>query len=226
MITVFLFTFRRREVYACGKFCAQNHSSAVGMMPPVGWEQAMSNNLDEQELESCSTDPTAEFLELYSHNYPRLQFYLMTLLPVADDAADVLQETSLVLWKKFETYQTGTNFFAWACKIARIQALKHRERRGKSARMFSDALLETLAEEAAEDRFAPVNAVRYLRQCLENLSRRDQELIQKRYEPGMSVGRLAEEIGRTANSLSKSLGRIRRNLLTCIKRKEAVAGRE
>src|SRR6478672_6526593 len=154
------------------------------------------------------SDPTAEFLELYSHNYPRLQFYLMTLLPIAEDAADVLQETSLVLWKKFDTYTTGTNFFAWACKIARLQVLKHRERRGKAALMFDDHLLETLAVEAAEDRFAPINSLRHLRQCLGRLSERDQQLICKRYEPGMSVAQLATNIGRTANSLSKSLGRI------------------
>src|SRR5882757_8632883 len=169
---------------------------------------------------------TAEFLELYSHNYPRLQFYLMTLLPFAEDAADVLQETSLVLWKKFDTYTTGTNFFAWACKIARLQALNYRKQRGKAALMFNDGLLDTLAVEAAEDRFAPVNSLRDLQQCLGRLSQRDQELIRKRYEPGMSVARLAENIGRTANSLSKSLGRIRRSLLECIERKRVAATRE
>lgn len=172
------------------------------------------------------SDPTAEFLELYSHNYPRLQFYLMTLLPFAEDAADVLQETSLVLWKKFDTYTTGTNFFAWACKIARLQALKYRERRGKGALTFSDELVDTLADEAADDRFAPDGLLRYLRQCLERLSQRDQELIRKRYEPGMSVAAMAENIGRTANSLSQSLGRIRRTLLECVERKRVAAGRE
>lgn len=186
----------------------------------------MTDQLHDRELESDRFDPTAEFLELYSHNYPRLQYYLMALLPMADDAADVLQETSLVLWKKFDTYETGTNFFAWACKIARLQALKHRERRGKSARMFGNELLETLAEEAADERWAPGNLLRDLGQCLERLSNRDQQLIQKRYEPGMSVASLAEDIGRTANSLSKSLGRIRRNLLECIERKQAASGRE
>ena len=150
----------------------------------------------------------------------------MTLLPFADDAADVLQETSLVLWKKFDTYTTGTNFFAWACKIARLQALKYRERRGKAALMFNDQLLDTLAVEAAEDRFAPANSLRHLRHCLGRLSERDQQLIQKRYEPGMSVAKLADNIGRTANSLSKTLGRIRRSLLECIERKQVAATRE
>jgi RNA polymerase sigma-70 factor, ECF subfamily len=172
------------------------------------------------------SDPTAEFLELYSHNYARLQFYVMALLPIADDAADVLQETSLVLWKKFDTYTAGTNFFAWAREIARLQALKLREQRGKAALMFSDELLETLAVDAADDRFVPVNSVSYLRQCLGQLSERDRQLIQKRYEPGMSVAKLAEDIGRTANSMSKSLGRVRRSLLECIERKRLAAMRD
>jgi RNA polymerase sigma-70 factor, ECF subfamily len=196
---------------------------------PQYWGSAMASNFHDENddnIEIERSDPAAEFLELYSHNYPRLRFYLMTLLPIADDAADVLQETSLVLWKKFDTYTTGTNFFAWACKIARIQVLKYRARRGKAALTFSDELLDTLAAEAAEDRFAPVNSVRHLRQCLELLSQRNQQLIRKRYEPGMSVARLAEDIGRTANSLSKSLGRIRRSLLECIERKRVAAIRE
>jgi RNA polymerase sigma-70 factor (ECF subfamily) len=92
--------------------------------------------------------------------------------------------------------------------------------------MFTDELIDTLAVEAAEDRFAPKDSVRHLRQCLELLSQRDQQLIRKRYEPGMSVARLAEDIGRTANSLSKSLGRIRRTLLECIERKRVAAIRE
>jgi RNA polymerase sigma-70 factor (ECF subfamily) len=186
----------------------------------------MPSDLHEESLDVERSDPTAEFLELYSHNYPRLRYYLLTLMPFADDAADVLQETSLVLWKKFDTYTTGTNFFAWACKIARLQAMKFREQRGKHAVVFSDDLLDTLANEAAEDRFAPGNSLRHLSQCLQGLSLRDQQLIQKRYEPGMSVARLAEEIGRTANSLSKSLGRIRGSLMQCIERRRLADTRD
>jgi RNA polymerase sigma-70 factor (ECF subfamily) len=186
----------------------------------------MPSDLRDENLDVDSSDPNAEFLELYSHNYARLRYYLLTLMPFADDAADVLQETSLVLWKKFDTYTSGTNFFAWACKIARLQAMKFREQRGKSSVVFSDDLMDKLAEEAAEDRFAPGNSLRYLRQCLQQLSPRNQQLIQKRYEPGMSVTRLAEDIGRTANSLSKSLGRIRGLLLQCIERRQAADTRE
>jgi len=96
-------------------------------------------------------DRMAEFVELYSSHYPRLQFYIMAMLPTANDASDVLQETSLVLWRKFDTFQSGTNFFAWACKIARLQALKHRERQGRTGQLFELSVLEKLAAEACRE---------------------------------------------------------------------------
>ena len=163
-------------------------------------------------------DRMAEFVELYSGNYPRLQYYVMTLLPGANDVGDVLQETSLVLWRKFDTFQQGTNFFAWACKIARLQALKHREQQGRSAKLFELRVMELLAEEAGEDERAHSTPLPILRGCLDKLSEQERSLILRRYTPGMSVKDLATEVGRSANSLSHSLGRIRRALLECVKR--------
>ncbi len=164
----------------------------------------------------------SEFVELYSEYYPRLQFYLMALLPAAGDTADVLQETSLILWKKFDTYESGTNFYAWACKIARLQALKHRDRLGKSARVLDIDVLEKLADEAAALPRASASESRemltVLSNCVEKLSEADRALIRKRYQPDASVKSMAAEIGRTANSLSMSLGRIRRALLLCVER--------
>lgn len=166
-------------------------------------------------------DPMTEFVELYSGNYPRLQFYVMSLLPAADDVADVLQETSLVLWRKFETFQLGTNFFAWACQIARLQAMKHREKRGKVARLFELEIMDQLADDAADEQLGLLPALPALRNCLERLPAQDRSLIMRRYLPGMSVKTLATELGRSANSLSHTLGRIRRVLLECIKRSQA-----
>jgi RNA polymerase sigma-70 factor, ECF subfamily len=163
-------------------------------------------------------DRMAEFVELYSSHYPRLQFYIMALLPTANDASDVLQETSLVLWRRFDSFQSGTNFFAWACKIARLQALKHRERQGRTAQLFELSVLEKLAAEACrEDSFSAV-PLAALEDCIKKLSEGDRSLIRKRYQPGMSVKQIACDIGRPANSISKSLGRIRRALLACVER--------
>lgn len=167
-------------------------------------------------------DRTAEFVALYSENYQRLQYFLLALLPTSNDASDVLQETSLVLWDKFETFQTGTNFFAWACKIARLQSLKHFERNKHRARPFDDETLERLAEDAAEYAAQTEPRIEVLESCLKDLPESDRTLIRRRYETDASVNKIAEEIGVTANRLSKSLGRIRRALMACLERKLAL----
>lgn len=170
-------------------------------------------------------DRAAEFVELYSAHYRRVQFFLMSLMPTADDAAEVLQETSVVLWRKFDTFELGTDFFAWACKIARFQSMKHRERQHRSARILDDTVVELIAEEASRDSRSFSGAHAALSECLDSLSVDDRKMILERYQPGGSVSQMAGERGWTANRLSKKLARIRQALLGCVQRKLAIEGR-
>ena len=60
-----------------------------------------------------------------------VDLFTTTLLPVAADAEDVLQEANMVLWEKFDQYVPGTSFFAWACRVIRFQVLKYREKQAR-----------------------------------------------------------------------------------------------
>ena len=170
-----------------------------------------------------SDDPQrmAEFVELYTQHYQRLQYYVMALLPMPNDSADVLQETSLVLWKKFDTFESGTNFFAWACKIARLQTKKHYQRHSRASRLLDEATLQLIAKEAMDSQSKSEVPLEILESCLERLDESDRKLICRRYEPDTTVKQIAAELGVTANYLSKTFGRIRRSLLTCIQGKLA-----
>jgi RNA polymerase sigma-70 factor (ECF subfamily) len=182
-------------------------------------DETPGNSRDDDFDNLVPAERMAEFVELYSRYYPRLQYYLMALLPSANDAADVLQESSLVLWEKFATYESGTNFYAWACKIARFQALKYRNRMGRSAKLLDDAVLEKLSEEAMGDEIDPAASLEALAYCLERLSERNRSLIRRRYQPNVSVREMAAEVGCSANALSKLLGKIRHLLMDCVERK-------
>lgn len=187
---------------------------------------SMSGNRPNHELTPEDRDDrVAEFLALYASHYPRLQYYVTALLPTANDAADVLQETSMVLWRKFDSFELGTNFFAWACKIARFQVMRFRERQGRSARLFDTSVFEKLAVEACDESVVHGVPLQALENCLGKLSEVDRSLIRRRYQSGATVRQLAMDVGRTANSLSKSLGRIRRALLECIHRTLTHEGR-
>src|SRR5215218_100140 len=58
------------------------------------------------------------FLRLFLQNQRRLYAYILTLLPNRADADDVLQETSLVMWDKFDPADPPTDFLAWARRVA------------------------------------------------------------------------------------------------------------
>jgi len=169
--------------------------------------------------ESPDQERMAQFVELYSEHFARLQYYVMALLPTPSDAQDVLQETSLVLWKKFDTFEVGTNFFAWACKIARLQALKLYERNKRKATLFDTSTLEKLSAEVMSSSDRQTTPLDVLDTCLARLTDSDRTLIRRRYEPNTTVNQIANEIGLSANVLSKSLGKIRRALLACVKSK-------
>jgi RNA polymerase sigma-70 factor, ECF subfamily len=158
-----------------------------------------------------------QFMALYSGHQRRLYLYTMTLLPASVDAEDVLQEANLVLWRKFDQYELGTNFFAWACQIIRYEVLKYRERRARATLFLDPDVFDQLANVAVSqvehlDEFHR----RALVDCMERLSDGDRDLMQQRYSEAMQVQTIAAAMNRSPNAVSKSLGRIRRLLLDCI----------
>ena len=64
-----------------------------------------------------------EFVRLYTASSRRIYTYILTLLPNRTDAEDVFQDVSVLLWEKFPEFTPGTQFSAWACRIAYFKAL-------------------------------------------------------------------------------------------------------
>ena len=97
----------------------------------------------------ADTDPTRvdEFVRLLAQNQRRLFIYVHTLVPHHADAEEVLQNTNLVLWREFGTFQPGTNFAAWSCRVALNQVLAWRKKRQRDRLQFSDEFLTTVADE-------------------------------------------------------------------------------
>ncbi len=139
---------------------------------------------------------------------PHIYGYVYSLLPNTDAAMDVLQETNLVLWRKSNEF-VGGNFFAWACSVARFCVLSHRRDLAREKRVFSDELIEDLADQF-EQRLPRVNLMaEALERCLEKLTAEDRELLNARYSHGGSVAQVAAQRGRTVNAISRACYRLR-----------------
>jgi RNA polymerase sigma-70 factor, ECF subfamily len=178
---------------------------------------------------SNSNQDSNEKAELFARLLGRCQrkvfLYALGLIHNAADAEEVLQETNVVLWRKFDEYEHGTSFESWACRVAYFEVLKYREKSARQRRVFGVSLVETLAAEAEEvaDEFDDRRDA--LEGCLTKLRDVDRTLVLQRYQPGASTRGLAESMGRSVQGTRKSLHRIRTTLLECIQRTLAAEGR-
>jgi len=179
------------------------------------------DNLPPEDSAALPDGMSEEFVGLFTRHQRRLFLYILSQIFNPVEAEEVLQETNLVLLAKHGQFEPGTNFYAWACRIAGYEILKNRERRARDRHQFSDDFLRQVAEDVAEASPELERRRIALGTCLKKLRAKDRELIRKRYRPGQSGKGLAEELGRPANSVYQSLGRIRKTLLECIRRQLA-----
>lgn len=166
----------------------------------------------------------AEFVRLYALNSRRIYAYLLTLLPNWADAEDVFQDVSAVLWQKFSEFTPGTDFGAWAFRIAHFKALKRRSQNTTRSKLFSELAMDAVAAEMATMSDTLEAQYRQLSACFAALSDADRQLLQQRYEQGGTPRAIAERNNWPIQQVYRSLDRVRRALLRCVSRKTAKGG--
>jgi RNA polymerase sigma-70 factor (ECF subfamily) len=164
------------------------------------------------------------FVQVFVRHEPGLRSFVRPLVPTWDDLDEVIQQTCLVLWRKYVEFEAGTDFLSWACTIARFEALKHRRTRARDRHVFGEELLALLADEGAAESALRERERRALDACVERLHPKQRELIRRCYGGGATIKEAAQSLGRSATSLYKALDRIRLALLECIERTLAQEG--
>jgi RNA polymerase sigma-70 factor (ECF subfamily) len=158
------------------------------------------------------------FVRLLGQNQRRIFLYVMNLVPNWNEAEEIVQETNLLLWREFDRFQAGTNFAAWACKIAFHQVLGWRKRRQRERLSFSPAFLEAVAAEAADSAELLEERSRALSGCIERLPPHQRDLLRLRYSESRRIEAIAEQLGRTTDAVYRALSRIRQTLHDCVTR--------
>lgn len=161
-------------------------------------------------------ETSPEFSRLMNEHQGRLKGYILSLVFDPHAAADILQETNLVLCKKAGQFEVGTNFRAWAFRVAYFEVMRHRRKMGRDRLVFDGNLVEMFAEEAEEEDEHYETRRRALAHCLRMLGERQRFLVINRYFKGDSVQQIALELGRDANAVSQALFRARKNLADCV----------
>lgn len=157
---------------------------------------------------------------------PRLYGFILKRLASREQALEVLQRTNLVLCRKADEFEPGSNFAAWAFTIAKFQVMAWRTSKGRDRLVFTDSVANLLDRSAEEEADAVDQRVPLLKRCLARLHEADQTLIQQRYRDGERVDQLGERLQKSADSIAMRLMRIRKQLRDCVQTQLAAEGLE
>ena len=160
-----------------------------------------------------------EFVRLFAHHEPDLRRFVRSLLPTAVDADEVLQQSAIVIWRKFDQFDPQTNFMKWACVISRFEALAYRRKMARDRLVFREDVMALMADEGAEEVDSREAEHAALEACLGNLSEKQRQFLVLAYTPGVKVKELAEQAGSTAAAFYMRLKRLRRPLMECVESK-------
>jgi RNA polymerase sigma-70 factor (ECF subfamily) len=166
-----------------------------------------------------SSDPAdrhVEFVSLLNAGHRRLLGYLVSLIGNRHDAEDVLQRACVTMWRKFEHFERGTDFLAWASTVAFYEAKNFQRTAARSRLHFSDELLQTLADERVADLARTDARHEALAHCLTKLDDAGRALLETAYGEEGSVVALAERLGRAPQTLYNKLNLLRRALAECV----------
>jgi RNA polymerase sigma-70 factor (ECF subfamily) len=155
-------------------------------------------------------------LDLFAQYQRRLFQYILSLVPSAADAEEVLQETNIVVWRKCGQFQPGSDFRAWVFRIALFEVRKFHERRRRTGVSFSEELLDQLSLVHQRHEELLARRQEQLADCVQKLRPADRELVAQVYGQEIEVPKLSQQIGREQTSIYRSLRRIRQLLFDCI----------
>lgn len=158
-----------------------------------------------------------EFARLLDDAHRELFGFIFSILQNRADAEDVYQQTTMVLWKKFSEFKPGTNFIAWAIRVAQFEIKDYVKARRRRKVFFSDTTLESIAvayQPEPDDLRA--RRLEALAKCLEKLGDRDRRVLKQCYSVNRNYKKIAAAEGKTIAAIYKAVSRIRKALYHCI----------
>ena len=159
-----------------------------------------------------------EFMRLFLQHEPALRAFARSILPDWEAVDDALQEASVTMWEKLGQLRDENGFLPWAKVILRFKCLSAVAASRRQREVFSDEVLQLLADEAESMSRQDVADLRHaLSTCLARFSDAHQQLLLAPYTGVGRVKQLAEECGKPVNALYKLLGRLRGKLGACVR---------
>jgi RNA polymerase sigma-70 factor (ECF subfamily) len=153
---------------------------------------------------------------LWSETEPSVRAFVYSAIPNFADAADVVQQVALTVTRRFEEYDEVRPFVGWALWLAKSRIADHWRKAGRQRVVFSEAIMDRLAETLVE--LQPERSARQvaLEHCIEKLPAKSRQMLDLRYTDTLPIEAVATAVRSTAASVRVLLHRVRSVLADCI----------
>ena len=174
---------------------------------------------DEPPEDTSPPDHTILVQQLFVKHQSAVKAFVLSLRPDFAEAEDILQEVFLTVTRKAAEFRAGSSFTAWAFAIARLKILEaHRRRKRHGMDTLSDDVVDALVASVPENSFSE-SRLESVRQCLEKLAPRAQEIVRLRYHGEHGPEEIARRLAWTTNAVNVSLSKARVALRACVERR-------
>ena len=160
-----------------------------------------------------------EYMSLLSMNYQRIYSYILILVANHNNADDIMQETSILMYEKFDSFEKGSDFLAWAKTIAKYKTLEFLRKQNRDKVVFNQEIVDLIDRDSQNHMKKHYEWLNALRKCVSLLPRLDRQLLHIRYHENTGVTVIAKRFGCSFQKIYRDIARINNSLILCIRRK-------
>ena len=158
----------------------------------------------------------SHFEVLWSDAAPRVRAFLAAACRDKTLVDDFVQEVAMTAWRKRSEFNEARQFDSWVIGMARFVVLRHGRDLARQRVLLAPDLVERLETLATADKGPTDEKRQALAACVEALGEAARTLLGKRYQEGVPLAEVAQQLGRSHGAIRTALSRLRDSLRQCI----------
>ena len=139
---------------------------------------------------------------------------------------DLAQETFILAYKKFDSYDQTRSLRAWLLGLAKNLVLNERRKTSRRNRLLSEKYSILVSEnyEKSVESVTEEYDLKVLHKCLDKLPENHQKMVKLRYFNGKNSSEIAELMNKGASNIRHMLRRVLESLKICVYREKHQVG--
>ncbi|MGE4650772.1 MAG: sigma-70 family RNA polymerase sigma factor [Myxococcota bacterium] len=191
------------------------------MSDPVRVLAALEHESDEELVARVLVEEREAFDALYDRYMKRVYGFVYKRLGNRSDTEELVQEVFLSVFASLSSFRGESSFASWVLGIARrTVANRFKKPRAVTVPLGVEDEVGALESSTAEPPMTPLEHYEYLERIAQldqnvqqSLNRNQQRLFRLHHIEHRSIAEIADELGKTQNSIKSNLYRTRKLLL-------------